>query len=96
MKQDEIRMIVAFSRVFVACSSEPGHSLGLSVMILLQFNVIFQIVESPLHFSERLFQSVLVSVRRFGTRLLCIYATALQISISKFQFFDFLQNLDAF
>ena len=89
-------MVVAFSGVLVACFYWTGRSLGFSVMLLSYFSIIFQIIERPLHRMGRLFPTILITDRRVGTRLLCIYATALQISISKFQVFDFLQNLDAF
>lgn len=89
-------MVVAFSGVFVACFYWTGRSLGLAAMFLSYFSIIFQIIVRLLHRMVRLFPAILITDRRVGTRLLCIYATVLQISISKFQFFDFLQNLDAF
>ena len=89
-------MVVAFSGVLVACFYWTGRSLGLAAMFLSYFSIIFQIIVRPLHRMVRLFPAILITDRRVGTRLLCIYATALQISISKFQFFDFLRNLDAF
>ena len=79
-------MVVAFSGVFVACFYWTGRSFGLAAMFLSYFSIIFQIIVRLLHRMVRLFPAILITDRRVRTRLLCIYATALQISISKFQF----------
>ena len=69
-------MIVAFPGVHVACFLSLATVLASLSCFCHNSTSIFQIMESPLHSSERLFQFVLVLDRRFDTRLQHISATA--------------------